>query len=223
MATTGIHLPPRSMPWGLLVLLACLAALGAWFFAHSVLLYTHYDPKAYGDFWPRRFGLLLHITGGTTALTVGLIQVWLGLTGRTRGKHPVLGRVYVLGVLLGSAGAYYLALTLAPKYVVYGLGLFMLATAWLITTGMAILAIRRHDYEQHREWMLRSYIVTFAFVTFRLVDQWLGDLHLASPDDIDMITAWACWSIPLLLAEPLLQWRRMRLQRPRAALSRQAS
>ncbi len=219
MATTGLHLPPRSVPGGLLVLLACLAALGAWFVAHNVLLYTHYDPQTYGGFWPRRFGLLLHIAGGLTALTVGLVQIWLGLTGRTRGQHPNLGRIYVVGVLLGSCGAYYLALTLAPKVAVYGLGLFMLATAWLITTGMAILAIRRRDYEQHREWMIRSYTVTFAFVTFRLVNQWLADLHFASPDDIDTIMAWACWSIPLLVAEPLLQWRRMRLH-PRGAAVR---
>ncbi len=211
MATTGIHLPPRSAPWGLLVLLACLAGLGAWFVAHNVFQYTHYDPKTYGDYWPRRFGLMLHIAGGLTALTVGLIQIWLGLTGRTRGQHPNLGRIYLAGVLLGSCGAYYLALTVPPKFAVYGLGLFMLATAWLITTAMAVLAIRRHDYEQHREWMIRSYTVTFAFVTFRLVDQWLASLHFASPDDIDTIMAWACWSVPLLIAEPLLQWRRMRL------------
>lgn len=220
MATTGIHLPPRAAPWGLLVLLGCVAALGAWFVADSVLPYRHYEPHAYGDFWPRRFGLLLHIAGGLTALTVGLVQIWLGLTGRTRGKHPNLGRVYVLGVLLGSCGAYYLALTLAPKLAVYGLGLFMLATAWLITTGMAILAIRRHDYEQHREWMIRSYTVTFAFVTFRLAARWLEGLHFTSPEDIGTIMAWACWSIPLLIAEPLLQWRRMRLHPHGSAVRR---
>ncbi len=215
MATNAIELPPRATPWRLLVLLACLAAVAAWFVARNVWVYTHYDPQNYGDFWPRRFGLLLHIAGGLTALTVGLIQIWLGLTGRTSGRHPSLGRVYVTGVALGSAGAYYLALTLPVKYAAYGAGLFMLATAWLITTSMAILAIRRGDYEQHREWMIRSYTVTFAFVTFRLIGHWLAGLAFAAADDIDTIMAWGCWSVPLLIAEPLLQWRRMRLHAPR--------
>ena len=200
--------------------MATLAALGAWFVAHNVLHYAQYDAQTYGSFWPRRFGLLLHIAGGLTALTIGLVQIWLGLAGRTSGRHPVLGRVYIAGVLVGSAGAYFLSLTLEPKDVVYGAGLFMLATAWLATTGMAIFAIRRSDYEQHREWMIRSYTVTFAFVTFRLVDQWLVDLRVATPDDIDTIMAWACWSVPLLFAEPLLQWRRMRLRRPGGAPGR---
>ena len=214
MVSTGIDLPPRARPWGLLVLLAVLAAFGTWFVARNILPYAQYDPQTYGDFWPRRFGLLLHVAGGLTALSVGLVQIWLGLTGRTRGKHPVLGRIYVSGVLLGSVAAYYLALTIAPKDAAYAAGLFMLATAWLVTTGMAIVAIRRHDYEQHREWMIRSYTVTFAFVTFRLVDQWLASLHFASPDDIDTVMAWACWSVPLLFAEPLLQLRRMRMRQP---------
>ena len=77
---------------------------------------------------------------------------------------------------------------------------------------MAILAIRHHAYEQHREWMIRSYTVTFAFVTFRLADQWLGDLHLAPRDAIFTIMAWACWAVPLLIAEPFLQLRRMRIR-----------
>ena len=59
--------------------------------------------------------------------------------------------------------------------------------------------------------MIRSYTVTFAFVTFRLVGQWLGGLHLAPQDDIDTIMAWGCWAVPLLIAEPLLQLRRMRI------------
>jgi uncharacterized membrane protein len=173
---------------------------------------VQYDATTYGDYWPRRYGLLLHIAGGLTALSAGVVQIWLGLTGRTSGLHRTLGRVYASGALIGSIGAYYLALTVDPKFIPYAAGLFMLATAWLITTGMAILAIRRHAYEQHREWMIRSYTVTFAFVTFRLIDQWLADLHVASADDIDTIMAWACWAVPLLLAEPLLQLRRMRLR-----------
>lgn len=39
-------------------------------------------------------------------------------------------------------------------------------------------AIRTGRIEQHRQWMLRSYTVTFAFVTLRLVEiglrRWLA-------------------------------------------------
>jgi hypothetical protein len=71
--------------------------------------------------------------------------------------------------------------------------------------------------EQHRDWMLRSYTVTFAFVTFRLFDQWLHD-WIKVPDDpvadaLDTTMAWACWAIPLLLSEPLIQLRHMRRRR----------
>jgi hypothetical protein len=60
------------------------------------------------------------------------------------------------------------------------------------------------------EWMIRSYTVTFAFVSFRLVDQLLIHWHVAPDDEIDAMTAWACWSVPLLLVEPVLQLRRAR-------------
>jgi hypothetical protein len=97
------------------------------------------------------------------------------------------------------------------RYFAYAAGLFMLGSAWVLTTGMAYAAIRKRAIERHREWMLRSYTVTFAFVLFRLVDQLLIHWHVAPADQIDAMTAWACWSVPLLLVEPLLQLRRTRL------------
>jgi len=52
-------------------------------------------------------------------------------------------------------------------------------------------------------------------VTFRLGTYWLprwipvpgaGD---RVADDIDSLMAWACWAVPLLVAEPLIQLRSM--------------
>src|ERR1017187_9246684 len=66
-----------------------------------------------------------------------------------------------------------LALTI-PGHLPYSAGLFMLCVAWGLTTSMALYAIRTRRIEQHREWMLRSYTVTFAFVTYRLASTWLN-------------------------------------------------
>jgi hypothetical protein len=205
----------------LIAVLAVLALTLMWFVVQKVHYLTDYSQASYSDyFWVRRAGLVPHLAGGALAITAGLVQIWLGLTNRVGTLHHVLGRVYALGVLIGSLGGFYLALTI-PGPLSYAAGLFTLCVAWVITTGMALYAIRTRRIEQHREWMLRSYTVTFAFVTFRLVEiglrRWLGVPEGAAIDDIDTLMAWACWAVPLLFAEPLIQLRCMH-KRVRAAV-----
>jgi uncharacterized membrane protein len=211
MSTPTIETARPARPWGIAAALCILAAAALWFIQQAARQYSVYDAASYGDLWSRRTGFLPHMAGGLIAISTGLIQLWLGLTHRTGSLHRNLGRVYLGGVAVGSAGAFYLALTIERRYFAYAAGLFMLGTAWVLTTGMAYAAIRKRAIERHREWMLRSYTVTFAFVLFRLVDQLLIHWHVAPDDQIDAMTAWACWSVPLLLVEPLLQFRRTRL------------
>jgi len=186
-----------------------LALLALWFIARSALPYFKVSPDHYGPyFWPRRWGLVLHIAGGITALTVGLVQLWLGLTNRVAVLHRALGKLYVGVIAVGSIAGFYLAVTI-PGNAPYASGLFFLCVAWVITTTMGVLAIRRRNLLQHREWMMRSYAVTFAFVTFRFGVDALTGQGLAS-SDAQAIMAWACWAIPLMLLEPLIQLREVR-------------
>ncbi len=188
-------------------ILSALALLALWFIGRSALPYFELSQAHYGPyFWPRRWGLVLHIAGGVIALTVGLVQLWLGLTNRVAALHRALGKLYVGVIVVASIAGFYLALTITGN-APYAAGLFFLCVAWVITTSMAVLAIRRRNLHQHREWMMRSYAVTFAFVTFRFGVDTLASQGLAI-SDAQAIMAWACWAIPLLLLEPLLQIRR---------------
>jgi uncharacterized membrane protein len=187
--------------------LSALALLALWFIGRSALPYLEFSQSYYGPyFWPRRWGLLLHIAGGVTALTVGVVQLWLGLTNRVAAVHRTLGKLYVGAIVVASTAGFYLSLTITGN-APYGSGLFFLCVAWVITTSMAVLAIRRRNLLQHREWMMRSYAVTFAFVTFRFGVETLASQGLAIRD-AQGIMAWACWAIPLLLLEALIQLRR---------------
>jgi hypothetical protein len=150
------------------------------------------------------------MAGGIVAILTGIVQLWLGFTGRTGRLHHVLGRLYVGGVVIGAAGGFYLSVTIQDGGFAYAAGLFGLAVAWLVTTGMAVLAIHRRALLQHREWMIRSYIVTFAFVTFRLFEHLLSSWKIAPDEQIETFVAWSCWAFPLLLAEPLIQLRKLR-------------
>ncbi len=195
--------------WRLVVTLAVAAALALWFIQHYALRYARYDAASYGDFWPRRAGLIPHIAGGVVAILAGVVQIWLGMTGRARQLHRLLGNIYLIAVATGSAAGFYLALTSSGP-LGYSSGLFFLSVAWALTTAMAYWAARKRAMAQHREWMIRSYVVTFAFVFFRLLEDRLVALHVAPTVDIDSAVAWACWAVPLLLAEPLLQSGKLR-------------
>jgi hypothetical protein len=98
---------------------------------------------------------------------------------------------------------------------VFASGLLGLACAWKVTTGCGYLAIRRNHRQQHREWMLRSYVVASAFVFFRIFVDLLhaagvrGPTGPGTPEELKM-AAWLCWAVPLLLTEPLIQWRHLR-------------
>ena len=105
------------------------------------------------------------------------------------------------GCVIGSLSGFYLALNIPPGYFAYAMGLFFLCVAWVTNTGMALWCIRQRQIEQHREWMIRSYVVTFAFVSIRLVSQWLHDYYhqpdVDVADDIGTALAWASWAVRL--------------------------
>lgn len=205
---------PRSSQSVLLGVLTVLAVALFWFVSKKFHYFADYSLRSYSDYyWPRRLGLLLHLTGGMLAISTGLVQIWLGLTNRVNTLHRVLGKFYGAGVLLGSLGGFYMAQTI-PGHLAYRTGLLGLNVAWVVTTGMALYAISLRRTEQHREWMLRSYTVTFAFIAFRLGEQilrnWITLPDDPVADDLDTAMAWACWAIPLLFAELLIQLRSMR-------------
>jgi len=57
--------------------------------------------------------------------------------------------------------------------------------------------------------MIRSYVVTTAFVTFRLLFEILGRIGIGTVGERLTAVAWICWTVPLLVTEALLQGRKI--------------
>src|SRR5262249_8805186 len=96
---------------------------------------------------------------------------------------------------------------LTQNEVVFGTGLLGLALAWLVTSTMAFWAIKNRNFVQHREWMIKSYVVTCGFTTFRIIASTFP--FLENIKDIDGVMAWACWAVPLIITEVLLQAKKI--------------
>ena len=192
----------RTMSW---FAWTALLALLAYFLVKYVPHYFVFTPESYGaDLWPRASWLVPHIAGGMLAIVIGPMQFWPRMRRDYLRAHRIAGRVYVVTVLIGACAALGLAAT-ANGGAAYSLGLAGLAVAWLTTTGMAFAAIRRKNLLQHQQWMVRSYVVTFAFVTFRLVDDSMRAIHILADDERSKLLAWACWAVPLLVTEVIIQ------------------
>ena len=56
-----------------------------------------------------------------------------------------------------------------------------------------------------KESMIRSYVVPFAFVTFRIVGGVLQVTHVGTFQEQLALSAWVCWAAPLLVTELVIR------------------
>ena len=192
------------------------AAAIAFISKYVLFYYRHYDAASFDPYWPRRGWLFLHMNGGALALLMGPWQFWSGLRQRNLTIHRWTGRLYLLGVCAGIVGAIGLSLTTTFDWGVVN-GIRALAIAWFATTGMAYYTIRKRLIVLHKEWMIRSYIVTFAFVTFRFLQDYTPLSRVRPLGDRDTTIAWACWVVPLAVCEMYFQWKRTKKELVRRA------
>ena len=102
-------------------LLLLASAVAARFLVHYAAPYFRFDPKQFDYYWPHRFRLILHISGGIVALVCGTLQLWTGLRQKAMTFHRWTGRIYLLGVSVGIVGALLMTLSTTPKS--FGVGL----------------------------------------------------------------------------------------------------
>jgi hypothetical protein len=190
------------------LVLTAPTVLALWFLNTFAFRYLSADPSRLGIFLPRRQWLYVHVVFGAIALLAGPIQLWIGLNRKHKRFHRWLGVTYVISVVASCTAAFYLAFHTDYGWV-FAMGLVSMGLAWLISTGLAIFAIYKRLIDHHREWMIRSYVVTFSFVTFRIVLIVLNIVNVGTTLEQLTAAAWVSWSVPLMLTEAILQGRKI--------------
>jgi hypothetical protein len=191
----------------LLTLLAAAMVLGLGFVAGFALPYFA-GGEGLARYSGRQGWLFAHLAGGMVALLVGPGQLWLGQKRRRLNVHRRLGFVYMGSIAVSVTGAFYLA-THTDLGWVFGAGLMGLAVAWIVTTGLAFAAVVRGQLHQHQEWMIRSYVVTFGFVFFRIFIGIAQATGIGTLQEQLTAASWFCWAAPLLATEAILQGRKI--------------
>jgi len=198
----------RKPGWRALAFLGLAGVAAAIFFIVFAVPYFEMNPDKLAQYPGKEIWILLHISTGAIALASGPFVLWQGLQRRRMVLHRRIGILYMSAIVLSSIAAYYLAFHTQIGWV-FGLGLAGLATAWLSVTGMAYICIRKRLIEQHKEWMIRSYVITFAFVNFRILVGILQGMKVGMLNEQLTAASWFCWAVPLLITEFFIQGRKV--------------
>jgi len=185
-----------------------ILGLAVYYVYRFALRYFTFDPAVYRVHWEHAGWRFAHLVTGMVALFAGPLQFSTRVRQRYLKYHRWLGWLYLLSIAASAVlAAYTLRFPEHPLNFKFGVG--GLALAWVSTSALAYAAIRRKQLAQHREWMIRSYVVTFGFIFFRIVLDGLTALNWGTSAERSAAASWSCWAVPLLVTELILQGRKI--------------
>lgn len=193
------------------IILVCIGIIALYFVIDRVIPYSNFSIEQYGNYyWPNKWWLAGHLLGGMTALLIGPFQFSKNFRNKYLKTHRNMGKIYIIAIIIGSLCGMYMSFTVALQVnTAWSIALFFLAFPWLISVLMAYRAIRFKRIVQHREWMIRSYVITFGFVLFRFLDEREITQSLMSEfGERGPTCIWLAWAVPLFLTEVFLQWNK---------------
>lgn len=151
--------------------------------------------------------LFIHVVTGVIALVVGLLQFVPRIRMRVPALHRATGRIYVGACALSAPAGFMLALgTTAGPVASAGFAVQALLLPLFIYFGWRAAVERR--FAEHREWMLRSYALTSAAITLRLM------LPASAFLGLDFLPAyraisWLAWTTNLVILEYYIHRKRV--------------
>jgi uncharacterized membrane protein len=152
---------------------------------------------------PVKWLLLPHAVAGTVALLLAPFQFSARLRRRGLRMHRIMGRLYVAGAFISAPLAVPVAIILGPPSLV--MAATIQSCGWLLTTAIALYAVRRGDIRQHQEWMTRSYPFAMVFVVARALLAVPAIRELGEPGFVSVV--WSCIALACFVPSLVIGWR----------------
>jgi Predicted membrane protein (DUF2306) len=149
----------------------------------------------------------IHILTGSIVLITGIFQLNQWIRKHYTAWHRTAGKVYLFVILIFTSGlvmSFY-----ANGGWSAGIGFALLASLWWFFTWKGFQNAMHKRWDIHREFMLRSYALTFAAVTLRLYSFFFA-LAGYRGESIYIIIAWLSWVPTLVVVEIYLRQKVIR-------------
>ncbi|MEZ4921775.1 MAG: DUF2306 domain-containing protein [Crocinitomicaceae bacterium] len=146
----------------------------------------------------------LHVISGMLIILIGPFQFLKKFRNKNLELHRKLGKIYAYGILMVGAPTGLIMAFYAEGGIPSTISFIIMSLLWFITTLMAVITVVKKDIISHQKWMYRSYALSFAAVTLRLLVPLMSWYTELSYDFIVVSTAWLSWIINLFVVELLI-------------------
>lgn len=204
----------KYFPWLVMTLFACFLFI-------ITAEYLSFEPDinflqvkqdvVFDSVWRPTF--YLHVVSGMAVILIGPFQFLKNLRNKHLNLHRALGKIYAYGILVVAAPTGLIMAFYAEGGLWSTVSFLIMSALWFFTTIMAIVTVKKKDIIGHKKWMYRSYALSFAAVTLRLLVPLMSTPAIAkhlgnSPEEMTYIiivsTAWLSWIINLIFVEFLI-------------------
>ncbi|HEY1685154.1 MAG TPA: DUF2306 domain-containing protein [Tepidisphaeraceae bacterium] len=157
--------------------------------------------QVYVGYWWWKTAFYVHVFSAIGALCAGFTQFSSQFLRDHRPWHRLIGRVYAYDILLINFPAGMVLAVCANGLLPGRIAFFLLDCLWFTFTLIAVAAARNGQIARHREFMIRSYALTFSAITLRTWKLILSHTFHIDPLHLYMIEAWIGFVPNLLFAE----------------------
>ncbi|MGC4104312.1 DUF2306 domain-containing protein [Ferruginibacter sp.] len=155
------------------------------------------------DIW--RIAFYTHVFSSLLTLCAGFTQFSSYVLKHHKKLHRIAGRIYAYDILLINVPAGMIMAIYANGGIPSKIAFIILDCLWFWFTYKGVAAIRAKDIKTHKQYMIRSYALTFSAITLRTWKIILSHSFTIDPATLYMIDAWMGFVPNLLFAEWLIR------------------
>ena len=150
------------------------------------------------------FAFYTHVFTSLFTLAAGFTQFSKYILQNHKKLHRSMGKLYIISVLFINVLAGFIMAIYANGLLPSKTAFIILDILWFIFTYKGWQAALQKDFKKHKQWMIRSYALTFSAITLRT---WRMILNPIVPDTLTlyMIDAWMGFVPNLIFAEWLIR------------------
>lgn len=153
-----------------------------------------------------KLAFYIHVFSAFIALFAGFTQFSTEIMQKHRKVHRILGHFYIWNILIINFPSALIMAIYANGGSVGKAAFLLLDLLWFWFTYKAFVSALKGKFVEHREFMIRSFALTFSAITLRIWKMFLVQTPWFDSSNVYVVVAWMGFVPNLLLAEVMIRF-----------------